>query len=113
MYHTSLSTKFKDLSISIVDSSNIRAFYSNNGGLHLDNTDLGRLAVNLKLKICKLWCEPEPLNDNYDKEMLHENASNLWSQKNLTHEFSTSDKVATERKDEKSSLGSLKIRNVN
>ena len=53
------------------------------------------------------------MNDNYDKEMLRENASNLWSQKNLTHEFSTSDKVATERKDEKSSLGSLKIRNVN
>ena len=54
LYHTSLSTKFKDLSISIVDSSNIRAFYSNNGGLHLNNKDLGRLAVNLKLKICKL-----------------------------------------------------------
>ena len=41
--------KFKDLSISIVDSSSIGAFYLNSGGPHLNNNGLGRLAVNRNL----------------------------------------------------------------
>ena len=49
-----LCKKFKDLSISIVDNSNIGAFYLNSGGLHLNDKGLGRLATNLKLKIHKL-----------------------------------------------------------
>ena len=49
-----LSKKFKDLSISIVDNSNIGAIYLNIGGLHLNDEGLGRLAINLKLKILKL-----------------------------------------------------------
>ena len=49
-----LGKKFKDLSTSIVDNSNIRAFYLNSGGLHLNDKGLGRLAINLKLKIRKL-----------------------------------------------------------
>ena len=49
-----LCKKFKDLSISIVDNSIIGALYLNSGGLHLNNKGLGRLAINLKLKICKL-----------------------------------------------------------
>ena len=60
---------------------------------------LGRLDVNLKLKIRKLQCELEPLNDNYDKEILVENTSNLQSQKNLTYEFSSFNKVATEKEE--------------
>ena len=49
-----LCKKFKDLSISIVDNSNIGAFYLNSGGIHLNNKELGRLAINLKLTIRKL-----------------------------------------------------------
>ena len=49
-----LSKKFKDLSISVVDNSNIGAFYLNSGGFHLNDKVLGRLAINLKLKIRKL-----------------------------------------------------------
>ena len=49
-----LCKKFKDLSISIVDNSNIGAFYLNSGGLHLNDKGLGRLAINLKLQIRKL-----------------------------------------------------------
>ena len=49
-----LSNKFKDVSISIVYNSNIGAFYLNSGGLHLNDKGLGRLAINLKLKIRKL-----------------------------------------------------------
>ena len=49
-----LSKKFKDLNISTVDNSNIGAFYLNSGGLHLNDKGLGRLAINLKLKIRKL-----------------------------------------------------------
>ena len=52
------------------------------------------------------------MNDDYDKEMLIENTSNFQDQKSLTHEFSTLDKVATEEEAVKSSLGSLKLRNV-
>ena len=48
-----LSKKFKDISISIVDNSNIGAFYLNSGGLHLNDKGLGRLATNLNLKIRK------------------------------------------------------------
>ena len=48
-----LSKKSKDLSISVVDNSNIGAFYLNSGGLHLKSKGLGRLAINLKLKIRK------------------------------------------------------------
>ena len=49
-----LSKKFKDLSISIVVNSNIEAFYLNRGGLHLNGKGLGRRAINIKPKICKL-----------------------------------------------------------
>ena len=49
-----LCKKFKDLSISVVDNSNIGAFYLNSGGIHLNNKELGRLAINLKLTIRKL-----------------------------------------------------------
>ena len=53
------------------------------------------------------------MNDDHDKEMLDENTNNLSGQKSLTYEFWTLDKVATEEEDLKSSLGSLKLRNVN
>ena len=53
------------------------------------------------------------MNYDYGKEMLDENTSNLQSQKNLTYEFSALYKVATEEEGVKSSLGSLKIKNVN
>ena len=49
-----LCKKFKDISISIVDNSNIGAFYLNIGGLHLNDKGLGKLAINLKLKVRKL-----------------------------------------------------------
>ena len=49
-----LFKKFKCLSISIVDNSNIGAFYLNCDGLHLNDKGLGRLTINLKLKIWKL-----------------------------------------------------------
>ena len=49
-----LCKKFKDLSISIVDNSNIGAFYLNSGGLHLNDKGIGRVAINIKLKIRKL-----------------------------------------------------------
>ena len=49
-----LSKKFKDLSISIVGNSNIGTFSLNSGGSHLNDKGLGRLAINLKLKIRKL-----------------------------------------------------------
>ena len=50
----------------------------------------------------------ELVNDDYNKEMLHENTNNFQSQKNLSYEFSALDKAATEE-----SRGSLKLRNVN
>ena len=65
-----LSKKIRDLSVSVVEDSNIKAFYLNSGGLHLDDKGLRRLAINLKLKTHKLWCEPKPVNDNYKKEIL-------------------------------------------
>ena len=46
-------------------------------GLHLSDKDLGRLAINLKLKVRKIWYELEPMNDDHDKEMLDENTSNF------------------------------------
>ena len=107
-----LSQKFKDLSISFVYNSSIGAFSLSNGGLHLNGKGLGRLAINLKLKIRKLWYELEPMNDDHDKEMLDENTNNFQGQKSLTYEFSTLDKVATEEEDVKSTLGSLKLRNM-
>ena len=51
------------------------------------------------------------MNDDHDKEMLDEN--NFQGQKSLTYEFPTLYNVATEEKDVKSSLCSLKLRNVN
>ena len=50
----------------------------------------------------------ELVNDDYNKEIMHENTNNFQSQKNLSYEFSALDKAATEE-----SLGSLKLRNVN
>ena len=59
----------------------------------------------------KLCCELQSVNDNYGKEMLDENTSNLLSQENLSYEFSTLDKVTIEQKYVKPSLGNLKLRN--
>ena len=56
-----LSQKFKDLSMSFVYNSSIGAFSLSSGGLHLNDKGLGRLAINLKLKIRKLWYELEPI----------------------------------------------------
>ena len=105
-----LSKKLKDLNISVVDNSNIEAFYLNSGGLYLNDKGLGRLAINLKLKIRKLRYELEPMNDDHDKKMLNENTNNFQGQKSLTYEFLTLNKVATEEEDIKSSLWSLKLR---
>ena len=55
----------------------------------------------------------EPLNDDHDKEVLDENTNNFQEQNILTYEFWTLDKIATEEEDVKSSLSSLKLRNVN
>ena len=76
-----LSQKFKDLSISFVYNSSIGAFPLSSGGLHLNDKGLGRLAINLKLKIRKLWYELEPMNDDHDKEMLDENTSSFQGQR--------------------------------
>ena len=51
---THLSKKFKDLSVSVVGNSIIGAFYLNSGDLQLNGKGLGRLGINLKLKIRKL-----------------------------------------------------------
>ena len=59
----------------------------------------------------KLCCRLESVNDNYGKEMLDKNTSNLLSQENLSYEFSTLDKAALEQKYVKPSLGNLKLRN--
>ena len=79
----------------------------------MNDKGIGRLAINLKLKIRKLLYELEPMNDDHGKEILDENTNNFQSQKSLTYEFSTLDKFATEQEDLKSSLCSLKLRNVN
>ena len=79
-----LCKKFKDLSISVVDNSNISAFYLNSCSLHFNDKGLGRLAMNLKLKVRKLWFELELMNDDHDKEMLDQNTSNSQGQKSLT-----------------------------
>ena len=52
------------------------------------------------------------MNNDYNKGMLDEKTNNLQSQNNLTYDFSALDKVKTEE-DIKSSLDSLKLRNVN
>ena len=44
--------------------------------------------------------------------MIDENTRNFQSQKNLTYEFSILDKIKIEEEEVKSSLGSLKLRNV-
>ena len=75
-----LSQKFKDLSMSFVYNSSIGAFSLSSGGLHLNDKGLGRLAINLKLKVRKLWYELEPMNDDHDKELLSENTSNFQDQ---------------------------------
>ena len=62
------------------------------------------------LKNRKLYCELEPVNNDYGKEMLDENTSNLLSQKYLTYEFSTLDKVALKEAYVKLSLGQLKTK---
>ena len=49
-----LSQKFKDLKILFLYKSSIGAFSLSSGGLHLNDKGLGRLAINLKLKIRKL-----------------------------------------------------------
>ena len=53
------------------------------------------------------------MNDDCEKEMLDENTNNFQGQKCLTYDFSILDQVATEEEDVKSSLCSLKLRNVN
>ena len=76
-----LSQKFKDLSISFVYNSSIGAFSLSSGGLQFNGKGLGRLAINLKLKVRKLWYELEPMNNEHDKEMLDENTSNFQGQR--------------------------------
>ena len=71
------SQKFNNLSISFVYNSSIGAFSLRSGGLHLNDKDLGRLAINLKLKICKLPYKLDPMNDHDDKIMLDESTSNF------------------------------------
>ena len=51
---SNLDKKFKDPSMSVVDKSDIGAFYLNSGGLHLNDKGLRRLIIYVKLKICKL-----------------------------------------------------------
>ena len=53
------------------------------------------------------------MNDDHEKEMLDENTNNFQGQKSLTYEFSTLDEAATQDEGVKSSLCSLKLRNVN
>ena len=53
------------------------------------------------------------MNDDHEKEMLDENTNNFQGQKSLTYAFSTLDEVATQDEGVKSSLCSLKLRNVN
>ena len=53
------------------------------------------------------------MNDDHDKEMLDEKHQQISGSKSLTYQFSTLDKVATEEGDVKSSLDSLKLRNMN
>ena len=53
------------------------------------------------------------MNDDHGKKVSDENTSNFHGQKSLTYEVSTLDKVETEEKDVKSTLGSLKLRNLN
>ena len=76
-----LTQKFKDLSISFVYNSNIGAFSLSSGGLHLNQKGLGILAINLKLKLYKLWYELESMNDDHDREILDENTSNFQGQR--------------------------------
>ena len=49
------------------------------------------------------------MNDDHDQEVLEKTLGS----KSLTYEFSTLDKVATEEVDVKSTLGRLKLRNMN
>ena len=93
-------------------TDDIGAFYLKSGDLHLNDKALGRLALNLKLKIRKLWYELELMNDNHNKEMLDEITNKFQGQKSLTYEFSTLDKVVTEE-EVKSSVCSLNLWNVN
>ena len=53
------------------------------------------------------------MNDDHDKDMLEENTSNFQGQKSLAYEFSTLDNVAAKKEDVKSTLGSLKLKNMN
>ena len=71
------SQKFNNLYISFAYNSSIGAFSLRSGGLHLNDKDLGRLAINLKLKICKLPYKLDPMNDHDDKKMLDESTSNF------------------------------------
>ena len=75
-----LSQKFKDLSRSFAYNSSIWAFSLSSSALYLNEKGLGRLAINLKLKVRKLWYELEPMNDDHDKELLSENTSNFQGQ---------------------------------
>ena len=63
-----LSQTFKDLSISFVYNFSIGAFSLSSDGLHLNDKDSRRLAINLRPNICKLWYELEPINDDHDKK---------------------------------------------
>ena len=67
--------------MSFVYNSSIGVFSLNSGGLHLNDKGLGRLALNLKLKIRKLGFELEPMNDDHDQEILDENTSNFQGQR--------------------------------
>ena len=72
-----LSQTFKDLSRSFAYNSSIWAFSLSSSALYLNEKGLGRLAINLKLKVRKLWYELDPMNDDHDQELLDENTSNF------------------------------------
>ena len=67
--------------MSFVYNSSIGVFSLNSGGLHLNDKGVGRLALNLKLTIRKLWFELEPMNDDHDQEVLDQNTSNFQDQR--------------------------------
>ena len=67
--------------MSFAYNSSIGVFSLNSGGLHLNDKGVGRLALNLKRKIRKLWFELEPMNDDHDQDFLDQNTSNFQDQR--------------------------------
>ena len=67
--------------MSFVYNSSIGVFSLNSRGLHLNDKGVGRLALNIKLTIRKLWFELEPMSDDRDQEVLDQNTSNFQDQR--------------------------------